>query len=174
VGRARSDGRILAVMTPQLEALFVEQIRAAKGNWRNGGLTMIALMGLLALISYFGLGGREGTNLVALCAFGAVVGALFLIPSLGNPKNAKILGRLRTEAQRIVWLYVFTQTGRGAGSWILIGFEDGTRGRLPAIMGGENEVLRAVASLAPQATVGFSPAIEAQFKKSPVELRRAR
>ncbi|MBN8616990.1 MAG: hypothetical protein J0L92_40790 [Deltaproteobacteria bacterium] len=161
-------------MTPELEALFVEQIRAAKGSWRNGGLTMIALMGLLAMISYFGLGGREGTNLVALCGLGGIVGVLLLIPSLGNPENAKILGRLRNEAQRIVWLYVFTQTGRGVGSWILIGFEDGKRDRLPAIRGREDEVLRAVASLAPQATVGFTPAIETQFKKSPIELRRAR
>ncbi|MBX7191405.1 MAG: hypothetical protein K1X94_05080 [Sandaracinaceae bacterium] len=159
-------------MTPDLEALLVEQIRASKKGFRQGGLTMIVLMIVLAGISLVALDGREGQGLAAMCALGVLVGLLLLIPSLGDPAKAKILTTIRSRAQSIVWLFVFTQRGQAAGSWIVMGFDDGTRDRVPAIMGREDEVLRAMAGLCPQATVGYSPAIEAQFTKAPVELRR--
>lgn len=159
-------------MPPDLEALLIEQIRAAKRNWRNGGLTMIVLMGVLGAISYFGLGGREGTGLAALSGFGAFVGALLLLPSLGDPAKAKILSTLRARSASIVWLYVFTQRGQAAASWIIVGLDDGKRERVPAILGREQEVLTAMTRLAPKATVGFTPALDALFRRTPVELRR--
>jgi hypothetical protein len=133
---------------------------------------MIGLMVVLAAISYFALGGRDGENLAVPCGFGSIIGVFLLVPSLGNPAKAAIFDILRTRAEQIVWIYVFTQRGRGAGSWVVLGFEDGTRKQVTAIMGREQEVIRGIAMLAPRATVGFSPAIEAQFAKAPRELRR--
>ncbi len=165
--------RILrTTMTPELEALLVEQIRDSKKGFRNGGLTMIVLMVVLAAISLVALDPREGQGLAALCGLGVLVGALLLVPSFGDPRKAKILTTLRTRASDVVWLFVFTQRGQAAGSWIVMGFVDGTRDRVPAILGREDEVLRAMAACCPQATLGYSPAIEAQFAKAPVELRR--
>lgn len=160
-------------MAPEIETLLVEMIRDSKRGWRTGGLTMIVLMLVLAAISWLALDPREGKGLAALCGLGVIVGLGLLVPSFGDPTKAKILTTIRERAGQIVWLYVFTQRGNGAGSWIVMGFEDGKRDRVPATMGREDEVLRAMARLAPRATVGFSPANEATFLKRPVELRRA-
>lgn len=160
-------------MPPETETLLVEMIRDSKRGWRSGGLTMIVLMLVLAAISWLALDPREGKGLAALCGLGVIVGLGLLVPSFGDPTKAKILTTIRERAGQIVWLYVFTHRGNGAGSWIVMGFEDGKRDRIPATMGREDEVLRAMARLAPRATVGFSPANEATFAKRPIELRRA-
>jgi hypothetical protein len=160
-------------MPPDVEALLVQMIRDSKRNWRSGGLTMIVLMLVLAAISWLALDPREGKGLAALCGLGVLVGLGLLVPSFGDATKAKILGTIRERAGQIVWLYVFTQRGNGAGSWVVMGFEDGKRDRVPATMGREDEVLRAMTRLAPRATVGFSPAHEATFLKRPIELRRA-
>ena len=160
-------------MPPDPAPLLVEMLRDSRRGWRTGGLTMIVLMLVLAAISWLALDPREGKGLAALCGLGVIVGLGLLVPSFGDPTKAKILTTIRERAGQIVWLYVFTQRGNGAGSWIVMGFEDGKRDRVPATMGREDEVLRAMARLAPRATVGFSPANEATFLKRPVELRRA-
>lgn len=159
-------------MPPEVQALLVEMIRDSKRTWRSGGLTMIVLMLVLGAISWLALDPREGQGLAALCGLGCLVGVALLVPSFGDPAKAKILTTIRTRAPQIVWLYVFTQRGQAAGSWIIMGFDDGKRDRVPATMGREDEVLRAMARLAPRATVGFTPQREATFVKSPVELRR--
>jgi hypothetical protein len=160
-------------MPPDVEALLVQMIRDSKRNWRSGGLAMIVLMVVLAAISWLALDPREGKGLAALCGLGVVVGLGLLVPSFGDPTKAKILATIRERAGQIVWLYVFTQRGNGAGSWIILGLDDGKRDRVPVTMGREDEVLRAMMRVAPQATVGFTPAHEATFLKRPFELRRA-
>lgn len=160
-------------MPPDVEALLVEMIRDSKRTWRSGGLTLIALMIVLAAISWLALEPREGQGLAALCGLGVLVGAALLVPSFGDPTEARILRTIRARGGQIVWLYVFTQRGQAAGSWIIMGFDDGKRDRVPVTIGREDEVLRALARVAPQATLGFTPAREATFAKRPFELRRA-
>lgn len=160
-------------MPSDVEALLVEMIRDSKRNWRSGGLTMVVLMIVLAAISWLALEPREGQGLAALCGLGVLVGVALLVPSFGDPTKAKILATIRARAGHIVWLYVFTQRGQAAGSWIIMGFDDGKRDRVPATMGREDEVLRAMARVTPHATLGFTPAREATFLKRPFELRRA-
>lgn len=162
----------MATLPPDLESLLVEQIREAKRGWRAGAITMVLLMLVLGAIAWFAIEPPQGQRIAALAGFGVLVGFLLFIPSLGDPAKARILETLRTRADRIVWLYVFTQRGQGAGSWIVIGFDDGKRDRITAAMGREEEVLRAISTLAPRATLGFSPELEARFLRAPVELRR--
>lgn len=162
----------MAALPPQLEALLVEAARERKKMWRTGAITMVLLMLGLGALSYFALDPPENVRVAALAGFGLVVGLLLFLPSLGDPKKAKILDVLRRRADAIVWMYVHVQRGQGAGSWIVIGFDDGTRDRADAVMGREEELLRALGALAPRATLGFSPATEARFLQAPASLRR--
>lgn len=159
-------------LPPELEALLVEAVRERKKMWRTGAITMVLLMVVLGALSFFALDPPQNVRVAALSGFGVFVGLLLFLPSLGDPTKAKILGTLRARADAIVWMYVFVQRGQGAGSWVVIGFDDGSRDRADAIMGREEELLRAMAAFAPQATLGFSPELEARFRQSPASLRR--
>jgi hypothetical protein len=162
----------MAALPPQLEELLIEAARERKKMWRTGAITMVLLMIGLGAPSYFALDPPDNVRLGALAGFGVLYGFLLLLPSLGDPANAKILGVLRTRADAIVWMYVQVQRGRGAGSWIVLGFDDGTRELADAVMGREQELLGALAAFAPRATVGFSPELDARFRQAPASLRR--
>jgi hypothetical protein len=162
----------MAALPPELEALLVESVRERKKMWRTGAITMVLLMIVLGAISFFALDPPQNVRVAALAGFGVLVGFVLLLPSLGNPANAKILATLRARADAIVWMYVFIQRGQGAGSWIEIRFDDGTRTSADAIMGREEELLQALSVLAPRATLGFSPELDARFRQSPASLRR--
>jgi len=162
----------VSTLPPALEALLIEQIRENKRGWRAGAITTVVLMVVLGALSWFALEPPQGERSAALAGLGVFVGLLLFIPSLGDPAKAKILETLRTRASHIVWLYVFTQRGQGAGSWIVMGFDDGKRHRVTVAMSREEEVVGPIAPLAPRATLGFSPELEARFLKSPFELRR--
>jgi DNA-binding transcriptional ArsR family regulator len=162
----------MRALPPELEALLVEAVRQRKKMWRTGAITMVLLMIVLGAISFFALDPPQNVRVAALAGFGAFVGVLLFLPSLGDPTKAKILDVLRRRADAIVWMYVHVQRGQGAGSWIVIGFDDGKRDRADAVMGREEELLRALGAFAPRATLGFSPALEARFAQSPPSLRR--
>lgn len=162
----------MAALPPDLHALLVEQVRDQKRGLRNGAYALLAIMAIGGVLGEFAVGGRDGRGIAILAALGSGVGFLFLVMSLGDPAKAAGIRTLETRAGEIVWLYVLTQGGRSAGSWIVMGLEDGSRVQLTTIMGREQEVLGAVSKLAPQASVGFTPARKAQFAKAPRELRR--
>jgi hypothetical protein len=156
-----------------VESLLIEQIRERKKMWRVGSLTMIGMMLVFAAIAHFAFSSREAERIIALCGLGGIVGAVLFLPSLGSPKNAKILVTLRERAHDIVWMYVVKQTGQAAQSWVAVFFADGTRAQVTASLGKEDAVLNALVRLAPSATLGFSPELQARFAQAPASLRRA-
>lgn len=159
-------------LPPALEALLVESVRERKKMWRMGAVAMVLLMIVLGPISFFALDPPQNVRVAAMAGFGIVVGVVLCLPSLGDPAKAKILETLRARADAIVWMYPFIERGQGAGSWIEIRFDDGTRTRADAVMGREEELLLALSAIAPRATLGFSPELEARFRQSPASLRR--
>lgn len=158
-------------LAPDLEALLVEAIRARKRMWRVGGLGMIAMMGVLGALAFFVGEPPDTLGPAALAGIGAAVGALALVPSLGDPRRAEIFTTLRERADAIVWAYVLVEPNQ-ASSWVMLGLDDGARARTPAVMGHEQALLRWLAAHAPRATVGFSPELDARFRASPASLRR--
>jgi len=161
----------MTALPPELEALLVHHIRNRKKVWRWGSVTMVVMMVVLGAIAHFAFSPREAQGIVRLAGFGAIVGALFFLPSLGDPAKAKILRTLRDRRDDIVWLYVLQQRGQAAASWVMIGLSDGKIERVHATMGEESTVLNALRAYAPQATVGFSPQRQTQFASSPASLR---
>ena len=111
-------------------------------------------------------------NLWVMCVGAALLGMLFLIPALGDPKQAKPLQLLRQRSQDIVWMYPLVVPNK-ATSWILLRTSDGKLVRLPTKFGSENAVLAALAAFVSHATAGFSPEREAQYRRDPSSLRRA-
>lgn len=162
----------MTTLPTDIEALLVEQIRNRKRMWRVGAITMIVVMIVLAGVAWLGLSPHESRGIIRMAGLGALVGALLFIPSFGDPTKARILTTLRERASSIVWLYVHRQRGQSAASWIVVGFDDGKQDRVDADVGREEAVLTALAGLAPRATLGFSPEIEARFRQAPASLRR--
>lgn len=158
---------------PKVEALLIDQVRKSKKAWLAGALALLGVAAVCAAIAYFALTPRESARILVMCAFAVPLAIGLAIPSFGDPKKAKVLTTLRTRTHAIVWVYVLTVRGQGAGSWIVLGLEDGKTQRLPVEMGRENELLEAVAPLAPHATFGFSPENQARFKSAPVSMRVA-
>ena len=157
----------------QVEGLLIDQVRKSKRAWLAGALALLGVAAVCALLAYFALAPHESKRIFVMCAFAVPLAGGLMIPSFGDPKNAAVLATLRTRAHAIVWVYVQTVRGQGAGSWIVLGLEDGKTQRLPVEMGRENELLDAVAPLAPRATFGFSPEHQARFKSAPASMRAA-
>jgi hypothetical protein len=156
---------------PRVEALLIDQIRKKKKSWRAGALALLGVAAVCAAVAYFGLSPEENKRILVMCAFAVPVAFGLMIPSFGDPKNAGVLTTLRTRNDSIVWVYVMTVRGKGAGSWIVLGLEHGKRERLPVEIGREKELLDAVAPLAPRATFGFSPENDARFRSAPASMR---
>jgi hypothetical protein len=157
----------------KVEALLIDQVRKSKKAWRAGALALLGVAAVCALAAYFALPPQDRTRILVMCALAVPVAIAFAIPSFGDPKKAKVLTTLRTRSDAIVWVYVLTVRGQGAGSWIVLGLEDGKTQRLPVEIGREKELLQAVAPLAPHATFGFSPENEARFRSAPQSMRVA-
>lgn len=157
----------------KVEALLIDQVRKKKKEWRLGAMALLAIAALCAAAAYFFLTPQESGRIFAMCIVAVPISIGLMIPSFGDPKNARVLRTLRAETSSIVWMYVMTVRGRGAGSWIVLGLENGKRKRLPVEMGREDELLAAVAPLASHATIGFSPENDARFRNAPATMRRA-
>jgi hypothetical protein len=161
----------MSELPPDLESLLVEQVVDRKRTHRKTAIGLPAIFLPLALISSLALDPPE-QNLWLLCVVAGLLGMLFFIPALGNPRDAKPLRLLRERAQDIVWTYAFVVRNR-ATSWLLLRMADGKSVRLPAKFGSENAVLDALAPYLPHATFGFTPEREAQYRRDPSSLRRS-
>lgn len=155
----------------RVEALLVDQVRKSKRGWLAGSIALLSIAAICAAVAYFALTPAESARIFVMCALAVPLAIGLAIPSFGDPRKARVLTTLRTRAGSIVWVYVLTVRGQGAGSWIVLGLEDGKRQRLPVEMGREAELLDLVAPLAPHATFGFSPENEARFRSAPASMR---
>jgi hypothetical protein len=160
----------MSELPPALEALLVEHIADRKRTHLKTAIGVPVFFLVMAALSYFVLGPPE-RNLWVLCVGIALVGLLFFIPALGDPRGAKPLRQLRARAQDIVWIYALVVRNK-ATSWILLRMADGKLVRLPAKFGAEDELLQALGRHLPQATTGFSAEREAQYRRDPGSLRR--
>jgi hypothetical protein len=161
----------MSELPPDLEALLVEHVADRKRTHLKTAIGVPAFFLILAALSYFALGPPE-RNLWVMCVGIAMVGLLFFIPALGDPRRAKPLQQLRARGQDIVWMYTFVVRNK-ATSWILLRMADGSLVRLPAKFGAEDALLHALGRHFPQATTGFSAEREAQYRRDPGSLRRS-
>jgi hypothetical protein len=157
-------------LPPELEALLTEHIRDRKRTHLKTAIGVPALFFTLAPVSYFVLGPPE-RNLWVLCVGMGLLGLLFFIPALGDPRAATPLRVLRDRPQDIVWFYAHVIRNK-ATSWILLRMANGKLVRLPAKFGAEDALVRALAAHLPHATFGFSSERDAQYRRDPGALRR--
>lgn len=115
--------------------------------------------------------GPPERNLWVLCVGMGLLGLLFFIPALGDPRAATPLRVLRDRPQDIVWFYAHVIRNK-ATSWILLRMANGKLVRLPAKFGAEDALVRALAAHLPHATFGFSSERDAQYRRDPGALRR--
>ena len=160
----------MSALPPDLEALLVQQVADRKRTHLKTAIGVPALFLALAAISYFAFDPPERNRWV-LCAGAGLLGLLFFIPALGDPRETKPLRLLRERAQDVVWMYAHVVRNKGV-SWILLRLADGKLVRLPAGFGSEDVVLRALGSYLPHATTGFSAEREVQYRRDPSSLRR--
>lgn len=160
----------MSQLPPDLESLLVQQVADRKRSHLKTAIGVPVLFVSLAAIAFFAFDPPE-QNLWVLCAGTGLLGLLFFIPALGDPRDAKPLRQLRERAQDIVWIYAYVVRNK-ATSYILLRMADGKLVRLPARFGSEDVVLQALGSYLPHATTGFSPEREAQYRRDPSSLRR--
>jgi hypothetical protein len=153
-----------------LEALLVEHVADRMRTHLKTAIGVPTLFLILGALSYFVLRPPE-RNLWVLSVGIALVGLLFFIPALGDPRAAKPLQQLRARGQDVVWMYALVVRNK-ATSWILLRMADGSLVRLPAKFGAEEALLQALGRHLPRATTGFSEEREAQYRRDPGSLRR--
>lgn len=153
-----------------LEDLVLAQIRSTYAAQRKGGIALIAVMGIIAAIAYFGLSGND-QNLWVLGAGCMLLGLIPLALSARDPKKAKSLRMIRTRWADIVWLYVHRVTGSANAAFVRCGLSDGKFFMVPCEVGQEQFVLKALADFVPHASAGFTPKLDATFRASPESLR---
>lgn len=149
------------------EPLLLEQVRSYKRMFRVGALTLVAIvLGAAGLGTLF-LSAFDSKQIWGLAAIGLLVAIAIALPSLGDPRNARGVVTLRDRSGAIVWAYAQNREP----SSIVLAMEDGARVFLPAIYRREDEVLAAVARIAPHAAIGFTPDREMAFLRDPALLR---
>ncbi len=103
--------------------------------------------------------------------FGTLIGAAPFFVLLLVRKYTRVppfIRALRDPAQ-IVWLYQKQVSGAYAGSRAMIGLANGS---VLEVMSAGQDLLDGAARLAPHATCGYTPQIEAAFRANPASLRR--
>ena len=158
-------------LSPSLEALLLEHIREGQRSARRGALTVLVAMLGLAAVGFLAIAPPRALTFVAPAGIGVLVGLFELVSSLRDPTKSELLKRLRESSDRIVWLYDVIPRLRHHRASIMIGYDNRRRDRLTVAVGKEQEVLRAISALAPNAAIGFSTELEARFMKSPRDMR---
>jgi len=162
------------------EALFVDEIRRKAREQRWMGVVVGCLLVAIGVPCFF-VSDIAGYGYLA-AGGGALSAALFFLASAISP--SQFLKVLRTRPASIVWIY--RQRGNKSGVAIVVGTDDGKRAQFPVATpmreqlrlrpnhgdaGREKVLIDALRSLAPRATVGFSPDLEKRFLAAPPSLR---
>ncbi|MGZ5971570.1 MAG: hypothetical protein ACXWP4_28060 [Polyangiales bacterium] len=151
------------------EPLLLEQVRAYKRMFRMGALTLAAIVLGAAGLGTLLLSPVDSKQIWGLAGIGLVAAIGIALSSAGDPRNARGVVTLRERSAAIVWMYAQNREP----SSIVLAMEDGARVFLPAIYRREDEVLAAVARIAPHASIGFTPDREMAFLRDPALLRGA-
>ena len=158
----------------RLHDLLIQEILAGRRNARSMATLMALGAGVILLVpeGYLGPG---FTLKLALAGIFVALGGAFLIPAVRAPENHPVLALARNRPREIVWVYFakHTQYGAPISAQLVLGLSSGRRLMVAADLGREHELLRAVGKVAPAATLGYEPALEAQFRKQPSSLLRA-
>ena len=159
----------------RLHDLLLHHILAGRRSARSIAVILTVTSGLVLLIPehYFGPGWSWTLKLTLAGCFFALAGG-FLLPALRPPEKHPVLDLVRRRPGEIVWVYVEKQTHYGApvSAQLVLGLSSGKRLAVDADLGREHELLRAVGSVAPAATLGYEPAHAAAFRTNPTSLRR--
>jgi hypothetical protein len=161
----------------RIEQLLIDHIRSGRRTAVTVSLLILALAGIMLAIPAYSLGPGFGWTAKAVVAsILAVVAGGFLSSAIRAPDKHPALELVRTRPGEIVWIFVtkHTQGGAPVSSKLVLGLESGRMLRVSAAIGREDELVRAVVELAPTATVGFDPALVAQFRSNPRSLRRTK
>ncbi len=152
-------------------APFVEY---AKGSKVGGALVALLCFGIGAL-GFADSTASLGIQLGLAIPFG-IIGLAMLYLSFRPPSKHAAIVVLRERNRDIVWVYSSTQSVNGVHSqtFLNFGLEDGKQ-RMLAIgkQTDPNPLLARLHGSLPQATFGYSPDLEKQFKRQPSALRRA-
>lgn len=178
--RGWSRGALVSEIPRSTEALLVRHLTATRRELRNAGIFGCVLFLGMALAAYLALEPPQ-QNLWMLAAGAAPLMLTLGIPSLRDPRRAPLLEALRARPHDIVWLHLQLTAHRPmAGRWsrntrrmsiLTAGLVDGRRIHCDVIEGEDVAVLAAVAELAPDAALGFTPELEQAFTRDPESLR---
>lgn len=131
-------------------------------------------------------GGRGWSDAVELGFLSMVPSAIALLTTLGHPEQARVIGRVLDDRERIVWLYMVEPSWRGR--FVFVGLEDGRSFRAAAplaprtddgvegVLAAERaqmELIDALSAFAPRATVGFTLERLATFAEDARSMRRS-
>lgn len=142
---------------------FLEKARMGKGSF--------ILAVVCAAIASLGLVDRTaslGFTLGLAIPFG-LLALGFVVLGFRSPDKHAFIVALRERRNDIVWLYLLRQNVNGvhAQTFLNIGLIDGKQRALAIGKTGEEEMLAHAKALLPHATVGYSPELQAQFKRDP-------
>jgi hypothetical protein len=158
-----------------LHQLVVEGVVWRRQRTRVVVLLLLGLGGVLTLMM-IAEGGIVGLGVGAIAM---LPGALLLRANSGDPSRDKVIRKLLARRESIVWIFADPNVNTRAAR-VVVGFDDRSSLQIEAVPGSDqfNSLLaqkQLVAELerfAPEATVGFSMELRAQFGRAPESLRR--
>lgn len=155
-------------MGRNVKDIVVEHVRSTKRTLRIAGIITLPI-GFLAYLIPDG----HTAGIYFFVGIGLVIGGSLIALSLGDPEKHKSLTLLQDRPNDIVWAYVHKTTGQNQSSSVMLGTIDGKLMVVPAKVGDEEELFRAVAGVAKRATLGFDPAHARTFQNDPSALHKA-
>jgi len=162
----------------EIETQLVAAVRREKRGWLKGAIGMAVFGALFSPAVYFTATPPPGVSplMAALgtAAFFVLIGALMLLPALGDPRKTKGVALLRTRpSTSIVWLFVqYPPRGRAAAH-VSFGFDDGTMGSVRVPYLEAERVFDWLCAYAPNAVDGFTDERLQRFHQEPHSLSRA-
>jgi hypothetical protein len=148
-------------------------VQYAKGS-RVGGVIVALLCFGIGALGFLDDSASIGIQLGLAIPFG-LIGLAMLYLVLRPASKHPAIAVLRDRASDVVWVYSSTQNVNGvhAQTFINLALADGKQRMLAIGKQTEPEpLLRRIQASIPHATYGYSPELEAQFKRQPSALRR--